>query len=294
MQIKIVIGTIAFMLTMIVFGYAALREPARLEEWAAASEARQIEQGAAVYHSNCASCHGENGRAEECYGPDGELTGCAGLPLARAELLCLTEGTSPRMDERNWEGTLESFIGSTVAAGRSVNGMPTWGAEYGGPLEAYQVENVTKFIVNWRTEAMCSLPTPTPVPWPATVGELANQVTPDPAAGQQLYEITYGCSACHGKLDDPGSNAVGPWAGDFADVGATRVDGYTAADYMYESILLPSAYIAPDCPTGPCAGPPSGMPANFGTRMSLQDMADVIAYLLGSSDLQGDAVVEYP
>ena len=30
MQIKIVIGTIAFMLTMMVFGYSALREPARL------------------------------------------------------------------------------------------------------------------------------------------------------------------------------------------------------------------------------------------------------------------------
>ena len=34
MQIKIVIGTIAFMLTMMVFGYSALREPARLERFA--------------------------------------------------------------------------------------------------------------------------------------------------------------------------------------------------------------------------------------------------------------------
>ncbi len=31
MQVKIVIGTVAFMMTMMLFGYAALREPARLE-----------------------------------------------------------------------------------------------------------------------------------------------------------------------------------------------------------------------------------------------------------------------
>ena len=106
--------------------------------------------------------------------------------------------------------------------------------------------------------------------------------------------MTYGCSACHGQLDVEGSNAVGPWAGSFADLGDVRVEGYTAADYLYESILLPSAYISPDCPTGPCAGPPSAMPANFGTRMTIQDMSDVMAYLLGTSTFESSgAEIEY-
>ena len=36
------------------------------------------------------------------------------------------------------------------------------------------------------------------------------------------------------------------------------------------------------------------MPNNFGVRMSLQDMSDVIAYLLETENLAGDNVVEYP
>lgn len=295
MQVRIVIGTIAFMLTMIIFGYAALREPARMEEWSAASVARQIEQGAATYHSNCATCHGEKGKAEECYGPEGDQIGCAGLPLAHAPLLCAEGGPSQRMEARNWEGTLEGYIGSTIEAGRSANGMPTWGASYGGPLEDYQVENTTLFVMNWRTVEMCSEPTPTPVPWPQTVSELA-EITdaPDLAAGEEAYSITYGCAACHGNIDEPGSNAVGPWSGELPDMGGTRVDGYNAADYIYESILLPSNYISPECPSGPCAGPPSAMPANFGQRMSLQDMTDMIGYLLQTDSIEGDAVVQYP
>lgn len=295
MQVRIVIGTIAFMLTMIIFGYAALREPARMEEWSAASEARQIEQGAAVFHSNCATCHGENGRAEECYGPEGDQIGCAGLPLARAELLCVVDGQSARMAERSWEGTLEGFIGSTIEAGRSANGMPTWGAAYGGPLEEYQVVNTALFVINWRTEEMCAEPIATPEPWPQTVSELAAQTSaPDLAAGEEAYQITYGCSACHGNLGEPGSNAVGPWSGELPDVGGTRIDGYNAADYIYESILQPSNFISPECPSGPCAGPPSAMPANFGTRMSFQDMTNMIGYLLQTDSIEGDAVVQYP
>ncbi len=34
MQVKIIIGTVAFMISMMVLGYAALREPARLERFA--------------------------------------------------------------------------------------------------------------------------------------------------------------------------------------------------------------------------------------------------------------------
>ena len=45
MQVKIMIGTVAFMMTMMLFGYAALREPARLERFAAADLGRNVEKG---------------------------------------------------------------------------------------------------------------------------------------------------------------------------------------------------------------------------------------------------------
>lgn len=288
MQVKLLIATAAFMLTMIIFGYAALREPARMETTTAAFEARTVEKGAAIFFNNCATCHGIDGKAEECYDAAGERIGCRGLPLNHAPLLCGVP--SERMKALNWNGSKESFINATVTVGRSLNGMPTWGAAYGGPMEPYQVDQVVQFVLNWETEELCQQPTREPTVWPDTVSELP---AGDATNGEQLFLVTYGCSACHGNPAEPGSNAVGPWLGDIENVGATRVDGYTAASYVYESILLPSAHIAPDCPTGPCAGPPSGMPANFGERMSEQDMADVLAYLLGTSSFEGDSVIPY-
>lgn len=287
MQVKIVIGTVAFMLTMVVMGYAALREPARMETYTNMYEARSIESGATIFHNNCATCHGENGKAEECYGPEGDQIGCVGRILNHAPLLC--GNPSPRMEAMSWLGSKHAFIAGTVAAGRSANGMPTWGSEFGGSLEPYEVEYVTKYVLNWETVKMCSEPTLPPPDWPLTVAELP---AGNAAAGEDLYTVTYGCSACHGNLDEEGSNAVGPWVGNFGDLDNVRIDGYLSADYMYESVLLPNDFISPDCPTGQCASP-SGMPDNFGLRMSIQDMADIMAYTLGTDTFEGNQEIDY-
>ena len=290
MQVKLVITTIAFMLTMIVFGFAALSEPARMELFEGAYESRQVEFGASIYYSNCATCHGQEGKAELCYDAEGEQIGCAGRSLHNAELLC--GEPSPRLVAMGWEnGTKAGFINATVNAGRAQNGMPLWGADYGGPLEDYEVENVTNFVLNWQTEDLCSEPPPEPPSWPEDVAELP---AGDAANGEQLYQVTYGCAACHGQIDQEGTNAVGPWAGAFKNREDTQ-PGYTAAEYLYESILLPSAYISPECPTGPCAGPPSAMPNNFPLRMTIQEMSDMMAYLLETSEFEsnGNAIV-YP
>ncbi len=289
MQVKIVIGTVAFMLTMVVLGYAALREPARMEVYQQAELARKIEKGADLYYNNCATCHGEQGKAEVCYDAAGEQIGCAGLPLNTPALLC--GEPSARLQAMQWNGTRYQYINATVMAGRAHNGMPTWGSPFGGPLEPYQVDYLTNFVLNWETVAMCSEPTPTPIPWPESVADLP---VGDPVSGETLYNLTYGCAACHGDINTAGSNQVGPWAGDFKITGATRIEGYTAADYQYESILLPSAFIAPDCPNGACAGPPSAMPANFGQRMNPQHMADVLSFLLGTTTFEGNQSITYP
>jgi hypothetical protein len=87
-------------------------------------------------------------------------------------------------------------------------------------------------------------------------------------------------------------------AGHAGDEAGGRIPGYTAADYIYESILLPNAHIAPDCLIGrPAADPalePSTMPGNFGERMTEQDMADVIAYILGITEFESNVEVQYP
>jgi mono/diheme cytochrome c family protein len=281
MQIKIIIGTVAFMMAMMVLGYSALREPARLDRFTDARVGRQIEVGAHLYEANCTNCHGENAKAEECYdASSGEPIGCIGLPLNYAPLLC--GDVSLRMEALNWEGTKGGLINATLVSGRYGTQMASWAQEFGGPLRPDELEDLTNFILNYETEELCSTPIVT-YDWPATYADFKVEFPEgDPVRGEELY-LSYGCTGCHGNLEDPASAAVGPWQGNIAEVGATRIEGYTADEYVYESILNPNAYIVPECPTGPCAGPPSAMPDNFPLRMAEnpQDMRDVMIYLLG-------------
>ncbi len=285
MQVKVVIGTIAFMLTMIILGYAALREPERLEHFTGAREGRTIETGAKIYFDNCATCHGVEGRAEECYDAAGNQIGCQGLPLNNYFLVC---GDSPeRLSEERFEGTKEQFVERTVAAGRSGTVMPAWSTRYGGPFRDDQVIDVAAFVLNYESEELCA-EEPSRFDWPETLEDFLALETEEFVAesgdaenGEALY-TSYGCSGCHGNLDEPGSNQIGPWLGDIEEVGATRVEGQTAHQYVYTSILDPNAFIAPDCANGPCASP-SAMPENFDSRMgnNPQDMVDLLAYLFG-------------
>lgn len=282
MQTKIVIGTVAFMLAMMVFGYSALREPARLERFTNAELGRSIEAGAEIYANNCATCHGVDGTAQECFDAVGNQIACQGLPLNYNGLLC--GDVSQRMIDMNWNGTKPDYILTTISAGRGV--MPTWHEQFGGPLRNDQVQNAANYVLNFESEELCAAPVVT-YEWPELAEEFlaGPDVTPpgDAARGTELYTVTYGCSACHGTLDGATPAAVGPSLVDIETTGASRVEGMDALQYVYHSILFPSDHIAPECPTGPCAGPPSAMPANFGSRMgeSPQDMADILAALLG-------------
>ena len=283
MQVKIIIGTISFMLTMIILGFSALREPARLEAFALAQEGRAIENGARIFFGNCATCHGIEGKAQQCFdAASGEPIACQGLPLQSYALLC---GDRPeRLELLNWQGTKQTFVESTIASGRPGTAMPTWSEEFGGPMRDDQVHDVAAFVLNWESEELCATP-PVQYDWAESVeDELAKHEPGDAARGEELY-ASYGCVACHGQLADSGSATVGPWLGDIAERGAEQVPEMSAAQYVYHSILFPNEFIAPDCPIGPCAGPPSAMRQDFafvmGGEEQAQDMADILAYLLG-------------
>lgn len=279
MQVKIVIGTVAFMLTMIILGFAALREPARLAEYTAASEGRSIERGATLFQDNCATCHGVNGRAEECFNVAGEQIGCQGLPLNAAQLVC--GDTSERMETLNWDGSKAAFIQRTIAAGRSGTVMPAWSQQFGGPMRDDQVANLTSFVLNWESEDLCAAPAAPAYEWPESAEDfLAEFADGDAERGAELYVSPYGCSGCHGDVDQPGSNAVGPWLGDIAATAGTRVEGQSATQYIYQSILDPNAYIVEECPTGPCAEPSVMAANNFDQRMTPEDMAHILSFLL--------------
>jgi mono/diheme cytochrome c family protein len=279
MQVKVAIGTIALMLTMVVFGYAAIRETARMERFTAAQLGRSIERGAHLYDANCVNCHGIDGRAEVCYDPgSGEQIGCIGLQLNSQALLC--GDTSERMRIMNWDGTKEAFILSTISAGRMGTQMVKWSEQFGGPLRQDQVGNLTTFVLNWETEELCSGEI-VRFDWPDSAADfVAEYPDGDAASGKSLY-VTYGCLGCHGIPDEGIVAAIGPTLVGIREIGAARIEGMTALQYVYESILHPSDYIAPECPNGPCTGPPSAMPANFGDRMAPNptEMTHLLTYL---------------
>jgi mono/diheme cytochrome c family protein len=275
MQVKVVIGTIAFMLTMIILGFAALLEPARMAERTADFAGRNVESGADIFQSACATCHGVDGTAEACFDAGGEQIGCIGRPLNYEGLLC--GEPSQRMTELGWTGTKRSLIFTTVSAGRPGTAMPTWSETFGGPLYEAQVHQVTDFVMNWEAMACPEGVAETPdKEWPAEVDDLPEG---DPANGETLFQTTFGCAGCHTIEAIGATGAVGPALDNIANEAETRIEGKSSMQYIYESILNPNDFIAPECPTGPCTSP-SAMPNIFGQRMELQDMADVIAFLM--------------
>ncbi len=98
--------------------------------------------------------------------------------------------------------------------------------------------------------------------------------------GKALAEGVFGCAACHIL------SAVGPaWnpTTDTPGIGAraeTRLADPTYAgaaktpeQYLLESIVAPNAFVVEGFASGV-------MPVNFGDRMTPQDAADLIAYML--------------
>ncbi|MEO8398112.1 MAG: c-type cytochrome [Chloroflexota bacterium] len=124
-------------------------------------------------------------------------------------------------------------------------------------------------------------PTPEPVSTIAAAASTAESIASNPdservaallALGNAVDGASvinqYGCHVCHTTQ----VAGVGPsWVG-IAARAVTRRPPMSAADYLYESITDPSAYVVPNYQ--------NVMPGDFGRRMSDLELADVIAYLL--------------
>ena len=94
---------------------------------------------------------------------------------------------------------------------------------------------------------------------------LANGVA---ANGDQLLTV-YGCAACHRSESNIAPSFVG-----LAERAETRRPSLTAAEYLYESITQPNAYVVEEFQPA--------MPPNYAERLSDQELGDIIAYLLSA------------
>ena len=155
--------------------------------------------------------------------------------------------------------------------------MPTWSTEFGGSLEAHEIDQITEYVLNWGEELCAEDIVIEAVEWPESWEDLP---AGDADAGVDAY-LAQGCTGCHGLPDSPAENhlGVGPHLGNIANVGADRVPGMSAEQYIYESILDPNAFIVEECPLGPCVEP-SQMRMDYPDVLTEQGMADLIAYYM--------------
>lgn len=283
---RVLLGTFSLVVTMIVLGYVAVTEQDRMASFERAYASRQIETGATLYESNCASCHGLRGE------------GGIGPALSTIDLF-----NGQRLREIGWQGTLDAYLRGAINAGRplasvayanSPQRMPAWGQQYGGPLRPDQVEALVRFIENWGEQykdASGKIPSATPTPNPNAAGTDITIALPAGDATRGATLVT-ACQACHVAQ----GNVLGPaWesaqAQDGKSVAQHAAERFLAPDYtgkattaeqyLFESIVNPNAYITPpgQGATWQAAGP-STMPANYGETLLKQDIADIIAYLL--------------
>jgi mono/diheme cytochrome c family protein len=120
--------------------------------------------------------------------------------------------------------------------------------------------------------------TPTVIPPTATpeaVGDVAN--------GEVLFlngkDAAPACVTCHLLEED--IVLIGPSMIGLVERAATRVEGQSAEEYLYESIVAPNAYLVPDTETNIfAAGGTSLMFQQYTDYLTEDEIDDLVAYML--------------
>lgn len=185
--------------------------------------------------------------------------------------------------------------------------MVAWSQRAGGPLRDDQIDDLTNFILNWDRGDDWTIEDALAVRQYAIVPGIGGdvEVTGEPAGtdvaailqtiadegirgdvarGEALYNnrqtselgARLGCSGCHtGGVAGPAT--VDTWDATLElRLNDPALAGYTAEEYIIESIVLPQDYIV--------EGWGANMPGGFGQSMSIQDIVDVSLYLRSYSD----------
>jgi mono/diheme cytochrome c family protein len=277
MKWHIALGTVAVVVLVAVLGYVAINEPVRMDSFTTAYDSRRIEVGAALFENNCRTCHG----------PQGE-----GIPGVAPSINAADLFNGERLTAVGFSGTLEDYLEGVIAAGRPVPSagsdypqrMPTWGQEFGGPLREDQIKGLVAFILNWEDRAL------------AAAGEGVVSVSEGEAVGVDIsvslpegdaqtgaslaQSAQAGCSACHelaavgpAWAAQGGTPGIGERAGERIAQADYKGEAGSATRYLLESIVNPNAFVVEGYDAGL-------MPRDYGSRLTAQQAADLIAYML--------------
>ncbi|MCU0480392.1 MAG: c-type cytochrome [Anaerolineae bacterium] len=121
----------------------------------------------------------------------------------------------------------------------------------------------------------------------AIIMNALNDLQGDPIRGQAIYnnlELSgtadqVACAGCHESEGGTAPLTEGTWTRwDEIHRLEPQFEGYTFAQYIVESIIYPNAYIAEPYAEGV-------MPIDFGEKLTLQDLADIITFLESQDQL---------
>jgi mono/diheme cytochrome c family protein len=227
-----------------------------------------------------------------------------GYPLLLTQYLATD---ASRLAQIEFGGALDGYITTTLIHGRPGSGdvwngniMVAWSQRAGGPLRDDQIGDIVAYILNWDQGDNWTIDDFNTVgqyavlheaytvdtgdgDGPVVVGsdvDAASLPAGDAIRGEALYTgqealeigVPAGCAGCHigGAV---GPDIVGTWTrAETQRITLAEFDGYTAAQYLVESIVQPEAYIVPGFNGGLMNG-------NYGEQLTAQDLADIIAYL---------------
>ena len=106
--------------------------------------------------------------------------------------------------------------------------------------------------------AACSTSDAQPVP----------TLTPEQQQGQTVFNLR--CAQCHATVPD--TIVIGPSLNGIATRAATRVEGYSAEEYIERSILIPDFYLV--------EGFADTMPTNFGKELTSEELSALVSYIM--------------
>ncbi|MBV7337901.1 c-type cytochrome [Chloroflexi bacterium TSY] len=271
---KIWLGLVFAIITLVALIIIQVTEERRMAAQTVSWEGRSIEKGAALFANNCANCHA----------PDGK-----GLPNV-APALNSKYFFTQRKDDIGWAGSLEDYVELTIHAGRPskvddqwAQKMPTWGTRFGGPLRDDQVLSLVRYVMNWEEEALLQGTADNPDPWQPFIGvdapvvdEGEQEVVEGEIRAPQDLWVSLGCSGCHMLDQDQTADnrgPVGPHQRNLYERAGDRVEGLSAEEYVYQSIVNPNDYVVESYL-------PNIMPPNFAEKMSEEEIRGLAQWML--------------
>lgn len=219
---NILIATLFSLATAILLGIIFVGESRRLPESDAAIVAERIERGARDYEATCAPCHG-------LVGQGGVAQGAPRLNnIVYRYMTPGGDGVAP-FDQPNGikdkYGTIRNYIEATVYAGVRGSPMPAFGAQ--GVLRQDQIENITSYILSWRTnQDQDNLPEAAIRAANLEATRMAPTADPNanPVSQGQLVFTNKGCNGCH-NMSSEKSAAQAPGLGGLFQPGGTQAYG---------------------------------------------------------------------